>query len=104
MTLDHLSQGRLIFGAALGFQALDFTSFGEDYDPRTRAEKLDEGLEIVQGLWSGEAFSFHGTHYHLENVTFLPKPLQSPRIPVWVAGGGHTRSHSAERRAGMAFT
>ena len=104
MTLDQLSQGQLIFGAALGFQALDFTSFGEDYDPRTRAEKLDEGLEIVQGLWSGKAFSFHGTHYHLENITFLPKPLQSPRIPVWVAGGGHTRSHSAERRAGMAFT
>jgi alkanesulfonate monooxygenase SsuD/methylene tetrahydromethanopterin reductase-like flavin-dependent oxidoreductase (luciferase family) len=90
-TLDLLSQGRLIFGAALGFQALDFTSFGEDYDPRTRAEKLDEGLEIVQGLWSGEAFSFHGTHYHLENVTLLPKPLQSPRIPVWVAGGVATQ-------------
>ncbi len=87
VTIDHLSQGRLIFGAALGFQALDFTSFGEDYDPRTRAEKLDEGLEIVQGLWSGEAFSFHGPHYHLEHVPLLPKPLQSPRIPVWVAGG-----------------
>ncbi len=87
VTIDHLSNGRLIFGTALGFQALDFTPFGEDYTPSTRAEKLDEGLEIVQGLWSGESFSFHGTHYHLEHVTFLPKPLQSPRIPIWVAGG-----------------
>ena len=87
VTLDHLSNGRLIFGAGLGYQALDFISFGEDFDPRLRAEKLDEGLEVLQGLWSGEAFSFHGKHYQINDVMFLPKPLQSPRIPVWLAGG-----------------
>lgn len=87
VTLDHLSGGRLIFGAALGFQALDFTPFGEDYDLKINAEKLDESLEVLQGLWSGEAFSFEGKHYHIHDVTFLPKPLQSPRIPVWLAGG-----------------
>src|SRR5947209_6380623 len=87
VALDHLSNGRLIFGAGLGYQALDFTSFGEDDDARLRAEKLDEGLEVLQGLWSGEAFSFHGKHYQVNDVTLLPKPLQSPRIPVWLAGG-----------------
>lgn len=87
VALDYLSNGRLIFGAALGFQDLDFTPFGEEYDARMRAEKLDEGLEILKGLWSGEPFSFHGKHYQLENVTFLPKPLQSPSIPIWLAGG-----------------
>ncbi len=87
VTLDHLSNGRLIFGAALGFQALDFTPFGEDYDLKLLAEKLDEGLEVLKGLWSGEPFSFHGNHYQVDNVVFLPKSLQSPRIPVWVAGG-----------------
>lgn len=87
VTLDHLSGGRLIFGAALGFQALDFAPFGEDYDLKMNAEKLDEGLEVLQGLWGGEAFSFEGKHYHIHDVTFLPKPLQSPRIPVWLAGG-----------------
>jgi alkanesulfonate monooxygenase SsuD/methylene tetrahydromethanopterin reductase-like flavin-dependent oxidoreductase (luciferase family) len=86
-TLDHLSNGRLVFGAALGYQALDFVSFGEDYDPKTRAEKLDEGLEVLTGLWAGEAFSFHGKHYQLDNVKFAPKPVQSPRIPIWLAGG-----------------
>lgn len=43
VTLDHVSNGRLIFGAGLGFQAPDFTPFGEEYDPKIRAEKLDEG-------------------------------------------------------------
>lgn len=86
VSLDHLSRGRLIFGAGLGFQARDFAAVGEDSDPRRRAEKLDEGLEILRGLWSGETWSFHGTHYQMTSVKLLPKPLQVPRIPVWIAG------------------
>jgi alkanesulfonate monooxygenase SsuD/methylene tetrahydromethanopterin reductase-like flavin-dependent oxidoreductase (luciferase family) len=86
-TLDHLSNGRLVFGAALGYQALDFAPFGEDYDPKVRAEKLDEGLEVLTGLWTGETFRFHGEYYQVDNVKFAYKPVQSPRIPVWLAGG-----------------
>jgi len=62
VALDHLSHGRLIFGAGLGEKAQDFAAVGDDPDPRRRAEKLDEGLAILQKLWSGEAFSFHGAH------------------------------------------
>ncbi len=87
VALDLLSNGRLIFGAALGFQAPDFTPFGEEYDLKIRAEKLDESLEVLKGLWSGKAFSFHGTHYQVDDVVMVPKPLQTPRIPVWLAGG-----------------
>lgn len=87
VALDLLSNGRLIFGAALGFQAPDFTPFGEEYDLKIRAEKLDEGLEVLNGLWSGKAFSFHGKHYQVDDVVMVPKPLQVPRIPVWLAGG-----------------
>lgn len=87
VALDHLSQGRLIFGAGLGYQALDFETFGEEYDAKARAEKLDEGLAVLQGLWTGEAFSFAGTHYQINAARFLPRPLQSPRIPVWLSGG-----------------
>ncbi len=87
VALDHLSNGRLVFGAGLGYQALDFTPFGEEYDLRLRAEMLDEGLAVLKGLWSGEPFSFQGKHYQINEVTLLPKPLQSPRIPVWLAGG-----------------
>ncbi len=53
VALDQLSNGRLIFGAGLGYDACDFVAFGEEFDPRIRAEKLDEGLAIVTGLWSG---------------------------------------------------
>jgi len=86
ITLDHLSGGRLIFGVGLGYHALDFEAFGLEADPRIRGEKLDEGLEILTGLWRGKSFSFHGKHYTINDVKFLPRPCQKPRIPVWVAG------------------
>lgn len=87
MTLDHLSNGRLIL--AVGVGALDdggFGKVGEKTDLKTRAEMMDEGLAILAGLWSGEPFSFEGVHYHIEEMTFLPPPVQTPRIPVWVVG------------------
>ncbi len=86
VTLDHLSQGRLIFGIGLGYQALDFEAFGEDANARIRGEKLDEGLEILTRLWTGRRVTFHGQHYQVKNVKFLPVPYQKPRIPIWVAG------------------
>lgn len=86
VSLDHLSQGRLIFGAGLGFQARDFVQVGEEADPRQRAAKLDEGLQILQKLWSGEVVSFQGTQHQLSEAQLLPRPLQSPSIPVWIAG------------------
>jgi len=86
-TLDQLSKGRLILGVGLGLPAeTEFLAFGEDPDLSVRAEKLDEGLAILAGLWSGEAFEFHGRHYQVAQTSFLPTPVQRPRIPVWVAG------------------
>jgi alkanesulfonate monooxygenase SsuD/methylene tetrahydromethanopterin reductase-like flavin-dependent oxidoreductase (luciferase family) len=87
VTLDHLSGGRLILPVGLG--ALDdggFAKVGEATDRRVRAELLDEGLEVLTGLWSGQPFHYDGAHYHLEEMTFLPPPVQSPRIPIWVVG------------------
>lgn len=86
-TLDRLSRGRLILGVGLGFPAeTEFSAFGEDPDLSVRAQKLDEGLAILAGLWSGEAFEFRGRHYQVARTRFLPTPVQQPRIPVWVAG------------------
>jgi alkanesulfonate monooxygenase SsuD/methylene tetrahydromethanopterin reductase-like flavin-dependent oxidoreductase (luciferase family) len=87
MTVDQLSGGRLVLPVGLG--ALDdggFGKVGEPTDRKTRAELLDEGLEILTGLWSGEAFSYKGKHYTLKEMTFLPAPVQTPRIPIWVVG------------------
>jgi alkanesulfonate monooxygenase SsuD/methylene tetrahydromethanopterin reductase-like flavin-dependent oxidoreductase (luciferase family) len=86
-SLDRLSNGRLIVGVGLGDPAvMDYGLFGEEQDPKIRAQKLDEGLDILDGLWSGETFSYDGQHYQLQPVRFLPTPSQSPRIPVWVGG------------------
>jgi alkanesulfonate monooxygenase SsuD/methylene tetrahydromethanopterin reductase-like flavin-dependent oxidoreductase (luciferase family) len=87
VSIDHLSNGRLTFGVGLGDPAdVEFTSLGENGDDRTRAAKIDEGLEVMVGLWRGELFSYLGKHYEVRNVQFLPRPFQSPRIPIWVGG------------------
>lgn len=86
VTLDHLSGGRLILGAGLGGDWFtELSTFGYPMSDTVRAEILDESLEIVRGLLSGEAFSFGGKHYTLKPTQFLPKPVHS-RIPIWIAG------------------
>lgn len=87
VSVDHLSRGRLVVPVGLG--ALEdggFARVGDATDRRTRAELLDEGLEILAGLWSGQPFSFQGRHYQLEEMAFTPPPVQKPRIPIWVVG------------------
>jgi alkanesulfonate monooxygenase SsuD/methylene tetrahydromethanopterin reductase-like flavin-dependent oxidoreductase (luciferase family) len=87
VTLDHLARGRLIFGAGLGAPVdADFGRFGEEQSDRGRARKLDEALEVLELLWSGEQVEFHGDEFDIGPVTFLPRPVQQPRIPVWIAG------------------
>jgi alkanesulfonate monooxygenase SsuD/methylene tetrahydromethanopterin reductase-like flavin-dependent oxidoreductase (luciferase family) len=86
-TLDYLSGGRIIFGVGIGGDWFgDYSKFGQPPDNKTHAEMLDEGLAVLDGLWSGEPFSFEGKHYTIKDVQFLPRPVQKPRIPVWVAG------------------
>ena len=84
MTLDHLSGGRLVLPVGLG--ATDdggFSKVGEPTDKKVRAGLLDESLEILTGLWSGEPFSYEGEHYRMEEMTFLPPTVQKPRVPIW---------------------
>jgi alkanesulfonate monooxygenase SsuD/methylene tetrahydromethanopterin reductase-like flavin-dependent oxidoreductase (luciferase family) len=96
-TIDRLSGGRLVVGFGIGDEGdAGFTHFGEEIDTRRRAQLLDEGLEIVAGLWRGEPFSFHGRHFRVDEVTFLPTPLQRPRIPIWI-GGGYPNPRAIER-------
>ena len=84
-TLDVLSGGRLVVGVGLGsLGPQEFEAFGEDPDARVRADRLDEGLEILAGLWSGEPFGYEGRYYRMRETVFRPTPLQRP-LPVWVA-------------------
>jgi alkanesulfonate monooxygenase SsuD/methylene tetrahydromethanopterin reductase-like flavin-dependent oxidoreductase (luciferase family) len=85
VTLDHLSGGRLTLGVGLGV-AEDYEPFGEPYQAKAVAARLDEGLEILTGLWRGEPFEHRGPAYQVSKVTFRPPALQQPHIPVWVGG------------------
>jgi len=87
ISLDHLSQGRLTLGVGLGTEeSCDYERFGENADNKTLAEKLDESLDIITGLWTGRPFSYQGKHYRLQKTSFIPTPVQKPRIPIWVGG------------------
>jgi alkanesulfonate monooxygenase SsuD/methylene tetrahydromethanopterin reductase-like flavin-dependent oxidoreductase (luciferase family) len=85
VSLDHLSGGRLIFGVGAGGGYYDFEALGEVLDARGLAALLDEGLEVLTGLWNGHQYSHEGIAYHIKEAQFLPRPVQSPRIPIWVA-------------------
>ena len=85
VSVDQVSDGRLILGVGLGAPPdLEFASFGMETANITRA--LDEGLDVLTSLWSGDPTSYRGQHYQIDNVTFQPPTLQQPRIPIWVAG------------------
>ena len=85
-SLDHLSRGRLVLGVGIGTDhSREFSAFGEPDDDRTRAELLDEGLDIVTKLWAGEPAHHACPHFQVDGARFLPRPLQQPRIPIWCA-------------------
>jgi alkanesulfonate monooxygenase SsuD/methylene tetrahydromethanopterin reductase-like flavin-dependent oxidoreductase (luciferase family) len=96
-SLDLLSGGRVVFGAGLGGVVEEFTAFGDPGDAKERAAMLDEGLMILDGLWSGETLTHHGQHYAVEGVSLAPLPLQRPRIPIWIGGEGAPALRRAAR-------
>ncbi|MEV0291739.1 LLM class flavin-dependent oxidoreductase [Kribbella sp. NPDC050820] len=83
VALDHLSNGRFVLGVGSGDPGDPFMGDG---DPKALAEMLDEGLDVIAGLWTGEPFSFAGNHYQLDQVQLMARPVQTPRIPIWVGG------------------
>jgi hypothetical protein len=86
--LDNLSGGRVILSVGLGAVDSGFVEFGEETDRKKRAELLDEGLDILTGLWRGQPFNYEGKHYRIKETAFFPPPppVQKPRIPIWVVG------------------
>ena len=103
--LDQLSGGRIICTVGLGVSEETFTAFDEEERPAVRARQLDEGLAILNGLWTEDQFSFTGEHYRLHQVSLQSRPIQTPRIPLWVAGGWPHRApfRRAARWDGVSF-
>jgi alkanesulfonate monooxygenase SsuD/methylene tetrahydromethanopterin reductase-like flavin-dependent oxidoreductase (luciferase family) len=86
--LDNLSGGRLILSVGLGAAHAGWLAFEPDPGRKVRAELLDEGLDVLTGLWAGQPFEYEGRHYRVTASDFMPPPppVQRPRIPVWVVG------------------
>ena len=83
-TLDALSNGRVIFGAGVGWLREEFQALGAD--PGRRGRVTDEYLEVCRRLWRDDVASFRGAHYHLPAVRTGPKPIQRPWPPIWIGG------------------
>jgi alkanesulfonate monooxygenase SsuD/methylene tetrahydromethanopterin reductase-like flavin-dependent oxidoreductase (luciferase family) len=100
-TLDRLSGGRVILSVGLGALHEGWTAFERDEGRRTRAEQLDEGLDVLFGLWRGQPFSYQGKHFQVQPTTFMvpPPPVQQPRITTWCVGlAGSRRSMARAAR------
>jgi len=96
-TLDVITGGRFIFGAGLGYRDVENVALG--VDPRARVGRLEEGLEVLERLWSGEPVSYHGKHFHLREVRISLRPLQQPRPPIWLAANADVGVKRAARLA-----
>ena len=87
-TLDQLSGGRAILAAGVGAVDTDLPDTAEVTDLRGRAERLDEGIDLIRTLWDGGT-SYHGQHYHYDpgrlDLTAAARPVAG-RIPLWVVG------------------
>ncbi|MFI5911961.1 LLM class flavin-dependent oxidoreductase [Dactylosporangium sp. NPDC051541] len=93
-TLDRLSGGRLTLGVGIGGDRSgeELSRLGDETDDRRRGAMLDEALSILEGAWSGAPVRHRGEHYTVDDVEFLPRPVQEPGVPVWVAAfPGYTR-------------
>ncbi|GAA2396810.1 LLM class F420-dependent oxidoreductase [Nonomuraea africana] len=87
VTLDQLCNGRLTLGVGLGSDRYgrELSMMGEELDDRVRGRMLDESLSVLAAAWSGEPVYHRGEHYKLDGIRLLPRPVQRPGIPVWVA-------------------
>jgi alkanesulfonate monooxygenase SsuD/methylene tetrahydromethanopterin reductase-like flavin-dependent oxidoreductase (luciferase family) len=91
--LDNISRGRLLLGLGIGWLKPEFEGFGVTFDPpATRYAALEEALEIIPGVWGAEKFAYMGEHYTMGPVQIAPPPLQQPRPPLIIGGGGEKRT------------
>ncbi|HVN13433.1 MAG TPA: LLM class F420-dependent oxidoreductase [Kineosporiaceae bacterium] len=93
VTVDHVSGGRLEFGIGAGWAENEHTMLGLEFGTRNdRADRLEEGVQIIRSLWTQPRTTFEGKHYRLQDAVAEPKPVQQPHPPIWIGGSGPKRT------------
>jgi probable F420-dependent oxidoreductase len=95
-TLDALSEGRLIAGLGVGWNAAEFGNVGVGERFHERGAYTDETIAVCRHLWSGSREPFQGRFHQFEDFFFAPLPTQGVNVPIWLGG----RDERALRRAG----
>ncbi len=91
--LDNLSRGRLILGVGSGWMEREFRALDTPFLPiPDRQRGLDEALTIIEGVWSGEPFTYTGQHFRTEPMDVAPRPYQHPRPPILIGGSGERKT------------
>jgi probable F420-dependent oxidoreductase len=99
-TIDRLSGGRLEVGIGAGWKATDYAAANIPMDkPSVRIARLEEAVQVIKGLWADGPFSFSGEHYTITEMDGAPKPVQTPRPPIVIGGGGQKVLSVAGRHA-----
>ncbi len=115
--VDRISQGRLVLGLGIGDDAPEAAALGLPFPSvRERQQAMEETVQIVQGVWGAQPFTFQGAHFQVAGVRVAPGPMQQPHVPLMIAGGGErvtlrqvaqygdVSNFAAHADAGSAFT
>lgn len=94
-TLDIVADGRFILGVGLGYRQQEYDVFG--VERRTRARRFEEALELLKRLWTEDHVTFEGRFFQVKDVSVRPRPLQTPRPPIWIGAA----ADPAVRRAAL---
>ncbi|TMJ67605.1 MAG: LLM class F420-dependent oxidoreductase [Alphaproteobacteria bacterium] len=99
-TVDLISRGRLTLGIGAGFFEDEYRQYGWDFPlrPATRIRQMEEAVELTLKMWIEPRTTFHGRYFHVEDAILEPKPVQKPRPPVLIAGGGEQMTLRAVAR------
>ena len=94
-SLDELSGGRIMYNIVTG--GSDLSAYGDDLDHDTRYERTEEYIQVLEGLWTQDNFSFEGKYYRFRDASVYPRPVQKPRIPFFMAGASEIARKIAVR-------
>lgn len=87
--IDRISQGRLVLGLGVGDDPREFAALGLPFpSTRDRLQAMEEAVQIINGVWGEQPFTFQGAHFQVSGVRVAPGPMQQPHVPLLIAGGG----------------